>query len=292
MAIKVDYAVQETLTNIRRNGFMTLASVLVVSVSLYLVGGVLLGRFAINRIIDLQTRKVEVAVFLHTDVTAAQRTAISNDLTAMPEVSSVTYESKDEAFRRFKEIFRDNPEIVENTSPDVLPESYRVKLRDPQQFEIVRDRLQGRPGILKIQDYRSLLRQFFGVVNDIGRIGLVLVLLLAGAAAMIIGTTIRIAIYARRKEIAIMKLVGASNWFIRIPFMFEGVIVGIAGTLAAVVLLLLTRPFFLRVAEHIRFLNVNVTIVEVLQYGAWLLLGGIVLGALGSLLGLRRFLEV
>ncbi|HVL91631.1 MAG TPA: permease-like cell division protein FtsX [Actinomycetota bacterium] len=292
MAIKLDYAVQETITNIRRNGFMTLASVLVVAVSLYLVGGVLLGRFAINRIIELQTRKVEVAVFLSPEVTEDQRTSIHDDLKLMPEVQDVDYESKDEAYERFKEIFRDQPDIVANTDPEALPESFRVKLRNPEQFEIVNDRLEGRPGILRIQDYRSLLKQFFGVVNDIGRIGLVLVVLLSGAAAMIIGTTIRIAIYARRKEIAIMKLVGASNWFIRIPFMLEGVVHGVLGTIAAVVLLLATRPFFIRVADHIRFLHVNVSNMEVLQYGLWLLVGGVVLGALGSLLGLRRFLEV
>ncbi|HEX9695564.1 MAG TPA: permease-like cell division protein FtsX [Actinomycetota bacterium] len=295
MAIKLDYALQETLTNIRRNGFMTLASVLVVAVSMYLVGGVLLGRFAVDRIIELQTRKVEVAVFLSPEVTAEQRTSIQNDLELMPEVAAggIQYESKEQAYERFKKIFRDQPDIVANTDPEALPESFRVKLRDPEQFEIVNDRLEGRPGILRIQDYRSLLKQFFGVVNDIGRIGLVLVILLVVSAAMIIGTTIRIAIYARRKEIAIMKLVGASNWFIRVPFMLEGVIHGLVGSLAAVALLYATRPFFIRVADHIRFLHVNVSPVEVLtKAGFLLLIFGVVLGALGSLLGLRRFLEV
>lgn len=292
MAIKLDYALQETFTNIRRNGFMSVASILVVAVSLYLVGGVLLGRHAVNRIIELQTRKVEVAVFLHPEVTDDQRTSIKNDLEAMPEVQTVEYEDKNEAYARFKEIFRDQPDIVANTDPEALPESFRVKLRDPTQFEVVNDRLKGRAGILRIQDYRSLLKQFFGVVNDIGRIGLALVFLLALAAAMIIGTTIRIAIYARRKEIAIMKLVGASNWFIRVPFMLEGVFHGIFGTVAAVLFLLATRPFFIRVADHIKFLHVNVTQLEVLRFGLILLIGGVVLGALGSLLGLRRFLEV
>jgi cell division transport system permease protein len=292
MALKVDYAVQETITNLRRNAFMTVASILVAAVSLYLVGGVLLGRFAINRILDLQTRKVEVAVFLSTQVSSDERDSIRKDLLAMPEVASVIFESKGDAFTRFKQIFRDQPEIIENTTADALPESFRVKLHDPQQFEIVRDRLSGRPGILQIQDYRSLLRQFFGVVNDIGRIGLVLVVLLALAAAMIIGTTIRIAIYSRRKEIAIMKLVGASNWFIRVPFMFEGVIHGILGAATAIVLLLATRPFFIKVAEHIKFLHVNVSNLEIIQYGLWLLVGGILLGGIGSLFGLRRFLEV
>lgn len=290
--MRVDYAVSETVTNLRRNSFMSLASVMVVAVSLYLVGGVLLGRYAVNRFLTLQTQKLEVQVFLAGDVSQDERDAIERDLDAMPEVAFVTYESKKVAFQRFKELFRDQPGIVENTNADALPESFRVKLRDPEQFTIVRDRLQGRPGIDDVKDYRELLEQFFGVVNDIGRIGLVLVVLLAVAAAMIIGTTIRLAIFARRREISIMKLVGASNWFIRVPFMLEGLIHGIFGTLAAVLLLLATRPLFLRAADHIQFFNVTVSITEVLTYGAWLLAGGVLLGTLGSLVGLRRFLEV
>lgn len=293
MAIKLEHAVSETLANIRRNGFMTAASVLVVAVSLYLVGGVLLGRHAINRIIELQTRKVEVAVFLSPDISPSQRDQIRESLVAMPEVQPpVDYETKQEAFRRFKEIFRDQPDIIASTTEDALPESFRVKLRNPEQFTVVRDRLSGRAGILKIQDYRTLLKQFFGIINNVRWIALALVVLLGVSAAMIIGTTIRIAIYARRKEVAIMKLVGASNWFIRVPFMMEGVAVGILGTVAAVILLLVTRPFFLRVADSIKFLPIDVTIAEVLTYGGLLLGVGVVLGALGSLLGLRRFLEV
>ena len=292
MAIRVDYAVAETAQNLRRNSFMSLASVMVVAVSLYLVGGVLLGRFAVNRFLDLQTEQLEVQVFLTGDVSEDERASIRADLEQMTEVQTVVFESKQEAFNRFKQLFRDQPGIVENTEADALPESFRVKLKDPQQFEIVRDRLQGRPGIEEIRDYRSLLRQFFGIVNDIGRIGFVLVLLLAASAAMIIGTTIRLAIFARRKEIGIMKLVGASNWFIRIPFMLEGLVHGVFGTLVAVGLLLATRPLFVRAADHINFLNVSVTISEILAYGAWLLVGGVLLGTLGSLVGLRRFLEV
>jgi cell division transport system permease protein len=283
----------EALTNIRRNPFMAAASVLVVAVSLYLVGGVLIGRFATNRVLELQTRKVEVAVFLASDISADQRNSIQQSLSTMDEVASVQYESKAEAYKRFVEIFRDQPDVVENTEASALPESFRVKLRNPEEFEVVRDRLEGRPGILRIQDYRSLLKQFFGVVNDITKIGLILVFLLALCAATIVGTTIRLAIYARRREVAIMKLVGASNWFVRLPFMFEAAIQGIVGAAIAVTLLVWpSRPLFIQVAEHIRFLHVNVSILEVLQHGAYLLGFGILLGAAGSLLGLRRFLEV
>ncbi|MHB8510872.1 MAG: permease-like cell division protein FtsX [Actinomycetota bacterium] len=292
MAIKVDQALQETFTNIRRNGFMTLASVLVVAVSLFLVGGVLLGKYVFDRALELQTHKVEVAVFLNTDISSADRQGILDDLNHMPEVQQVIYESKQEAYRRFRQIFADQPDIIANTTADSLPESFRVKLRDPKQFSIVHDRLQGRPGILKIQDYSAVLHQFFSIVNDIRSVGIVLVILLSAAAAMIIGTTIRIAIYSRRKEIAIMKLVGASNWFVRVPFMMEGVVHGLLGTILAVIAMVITKPLFMRVASHVKFLPLSLPEIQIIEYGGWLLLGGVALGAAGSLLGLRRFLDV
>ena len=292
MAISLQYVAKETATNLKRNVFITFAAVLVVSVSLYLVGVVLIASFSVDRALTLQTRKVEVAVFLNREVTAEERDSIQRDLLAMPEVGSVEYESKQDAYDRFKILFRDEPEIVENTTADALPESFRVKLKDPNQFEVVADRLQGRTGISEIRDERKFLRRFLAVVRDIRTLGAVVVGLLILAAAVLIATTIRMAIFARRREVAIMKLVGATNWFIRIPFMLEGVIQGMVGTVAAVVLLLLTKPFFTNLAKSFQFLNLTVSVSEVLQRSAILLLFGIVIGALGSLLGLRRFLEV
>jgi cell division transport system permease protein len=291
-AIKVDYAVRETVTNIKRNVFMSVAAVAVVAVSLFLVGGVLLMRHALNRAVDLQTRKVEVGVFLTQDVTGEQRESIQRDLVAMPEVANVIYESKQDAYARFKILFRESPDIVENVTADSLPESFRVKLKDPSQFTVVRDRLAGRPGIDRIKDQRSFLRRFFRVVAGIQRIGLVMVLLLAIAAGVLIATTIRMAIYARRKEIAVMKLVGATNWFIRVPFMLEGVAQGIIGAMIAVALLLATRPLITSFARSFQFLGVSVSIGEILEQTFLLVAAGIVIGGLGSLLGLRKFLEV
>lgn len=292
MPISVQYVAKETATNLKRNVFITVAAVLVVSVSLYLVGVVLIASFAVDRALTLQTRKVEVAVFLSRDVTPPARDSIQNDLTGMPEVASVEYESKEDAYERFKILFRDEPEIVANTTPDALPESFRVKLKDPNEFPVVRDRLDGRPGIAEIRDERQFLKRFLAVVRDIRTLGAVVVGLLILAAAVLIATTIRMAIFARRREVAIMKLVGATNWFIRIPFMLEGVIQGMVGTVFAVLLLLLTKPFFTNLAKSFQFLNLTVSVPEILQRSALLLLFGIVIGALGSLLGLRRFLEV
>ena len=292
MPISFQYVAKETATNLKRNVFITFAAVLVVSVSLYLVGVVLIASFAVDRALTLQTRKVEVAVFLNRDVTAEERDSIQRDLLAMPEVESVQYESKQDAYERFKILFRDEPEIVENTTPDALPESFRVKLKDPNQFEVVADRLQGRPGISEIRDERKFLRRFLAVVRDIRIVGFLVVVLLILSAGVLIATTIRMAIFARRREVAIMKLVGATNWFIRIPFMLEGVIQGLIGTVAAVSLLLATKPLFTKLAGSFEFLHLTATWTEILTRSAVLLLFGVIIGALGSLIGLRRFLEV
>jgi cell division transport system permease protein len=292
LAISLQYVLRETGTNLKRNVFITVAAVMVVTVSLYLVGVVLIASFAVDRTLTLQTRKVEVAVFLNKDVTPSERDSIQRDLLAMPEVGSVDYETKQEAFEAFKVLFRDQPDIVENTTPDALPESFRVKLKDPNEFEVVRDRLEGRPGISEIRDERKFLRRFLAVVRDIRIVGFLVVVLLIISAGVLIATTIRMAIFARRREVAIMKLVGATNWFIRIPFMLEGVTQGVIGTVGSVALLLVTKPVFTRLARSFQFLNLNVSIVEVLQHSAILLAFGVIIGALGSLIGLRRFLEV
>ena len=305
MAISLQYVLKETGTNLKRNVFITIAAVMVVTVSLYLVGVVLIASFSVDRALTLQTRKVEVAVFLNKDVTESERDSIQRDLLAMPEIDSVKYETKQEAYEAFKILFRDQPDIVENTTPEALPESFRVKLKDPNEFEVVSDRLEGRPGISEIRDERKFLRRFLAVVSDIRTLGSLVAGgpnpalgniytpgLLIFAAAVLIATTIRMAIFARRREVAIMKLVGATNWFIRIPFMLEGVIQGVIGTAIAVFLLLATKPFFSNMAKSFQFLNLNVSVVEVLQHSAILLAFGIIIGALGSLLGLRRFLEV
>jgi len=291
-SVNLQYVIKETSTNLKRNFFITFAAVLVVVVSMYLVGAVFVASFAVDRALTLQTKKVEVAVFLKRDITTEERDSIQRDLLAMPEVASVTYESKQEAYETFKRLFRDEPDIVENTTADALPESFRVKLKDPNQFAVVRDRLEGRPGIDQIQDERKFLSRLLAVVRDIRLLGLLMVALLTIAAGVLIATTIRMAIFARRREIAIMKLVGATNWFIRVPFMLEGVIQGMLGALVAMGLLVATRPFYTSLLRSFKFLNLTVTYSEIAQHGAWILLFGILIGAMGSLLGLRRFLDV
>lgn len=297
MAIKIDYALQESATNIRRNMFITVAAILVVGVSLFLGGSALLLQHATTRASNLWTQQVEVAVFLTSDISPDERTQLQNDLLAMHEVARVNLESKAQAYDRFKRLFANQPDIVNNTSPDALPESFRVKLKDPRTFGVIRDRLDGRPGVYQIRDERQTVKELFNATETARKMSFWNAIIVFVAATVLIATTIRMAIFSRRKEIGIMKLVGATNWFVRIPFMFEGVVQGLIGGVVAVGILLLppvrsllsgSGPQF-AFSQNIRF---QVTTLDVLVYGSFMIAGGMVIGVLGSLFGLRRFLDV
>jgi cell division transport system permease protein len=293
MPIKVDYAVQESVTNMRRNLFVTFAAVLVVSVSLFLFGGFFLLRGAIARTADLYTGQVRVTVFLAPDVSTEQRDSLQRDLLAMPEVRSVQYENKQQAYATFKRLFASQPDIVRNTTPDALPESFRIQLQDPRKFEVIRDRLEGRPGIGTIRDERETVNALFSVTGTLRKAALVIAIVVGIAAMVLIATTIRMAIYSRRKEIEIMKLVGATNWFIRVPFMMEGVVEGLIGATVAALLLIPARPLLSSFGpQFIESLKFQVSYTDILVQGLGLLLAGVVVGGVGSLFGLRRFLDV
>ena len=292
MAIKVDYAVQESVTNMRRNLFMSFAAVLVVAVSLFLFGGVFLLRNAISRAADIFTAQVRVTVFMTDDIAPQDRDVLHEDLLGMPEVSTVIYEDKTAAFERFKRLFVDQSALIENTTPDALPESFRVRLRDPEKFEVIRDRLDGRPGVDVIRDERETVRQLFAATTSLRRAGLFMAIVVGAAATVLIATTIRMAIYSRRKEIGIMKLVGATNWFIRIPFMTEGIAQGVLGAIVALLLLLPARPVLSSFASPFENFTFQVTYADIGIQGVWLIMVGVIVGGVGSLFGLRKFLDV
>ena len=210
----------------------------------------------------------------------------------MPEVASVHYESQQEAYQRFIKIFQNQEALVQNITPDALPASFRVKLKDPQQFSVVAQRLVGQPGIDKIVDQRQILKRLFAVIR-VFRIGVlaVAVVMLVSAAALI-GNTVRLAVFNRRKEIGIMRLVGATNWHIRLPFLIEGVIEGLLGASAAVLGLFIMKVAFIdSLRGKVGFLPLVGT-PDVMFAVQWVIPLGAAVAAVASLFAMRRFLEV
>ncbi|HVL50103.1 MAG TPA: permease-like cell division protein FtsX [Actinomycetota bacterium] len=293
MALRVNYFVDETVSNLRRNVLLTLAAVSTVSISLLLLGVVMVGGEVLTKMVSSWEGKVELNVFLRDEATPEEVKALGTQANGMPEVDEVFFESKEEAFEEYKRMFKDSPAITENVDPNALPASYRIKLKDPNSAEPVASRLQGQPGVDEVQfggEAMKRLLKFTGVVRTILVIAIVLTL---GAAVLLIANTIRLGIYARRKEIGIMKLVGATNWFIRVPFIFEGTVQAALGALVASALIYAGKVFGLdRMQDAILFLPLTVSSGSIIRMFFTLLGIGIVIGIFGSTLALRRFLEV
>ncbi len=290
MALKVGYFVREATTNLRRNKLMTVAAILTAGVSLLLLGGVLtLGDFVSSITREIESR-VEVSVFLSDSITDAQQQDVMNTIEGLDVVKRVSYVSKDEAFIEFKELYRDQPALWENIDADVLPASFRVELADPERVDVVRSKLDRNPAVEEIADQRETVQRLVRFTDLLRTFSVVMIIVLLGAAVLLISNTTQLAIYARRREIEIQKLVGATNWFVRLPFMLEGITAGVAGAIIAL--------FLLAVGKSIARSQFPVWIPTTALHGVaigqtlWLVILGVVVGALGSALAVRRFLEV
>jgi cell division transport system permease protein len=298
MSARWRYTLVEAFVGLRRNLMMTVAVILSVTVSLTLLGASLLLSDQVDLATDDWTGKVEVSIFLCDDVstcppiTDEQLEALRSDLEAQPVVAEVFYESKQDAYERFTELFKDQPTLVESIDPDTLPASFRVRLENPALFGVIAEQFEAYPGVDEIVDQREVLNQFLRFTNVVRNAALVVAAIQLVAAGVLIANTIRVAAFARREQTSVMKLVGASNWYIRLPFVLEGVIAGLFGALVSWGLLYATVP---RVAGQLATeieLMPFIGATEVLLVGPWLLIAGVGIAALSSVVALRRFLDV
>jgi len=281
---------------------MTFAVVVTTAISLSLLGIGLLSNAQEGAMKDYWYDKIEVSVFLCGNlsdspsctagvVTADQRLSIQQDLQEMSVVDSVFYESQSEAFTRFQERFKDSA-IAQNVTADQLPESFRVKLKDPTQFSVIVSAFSGRPGVDVVQDQRTILEKFFRLLGVLRNGALVVGLASVLTAALLISNTLRIAAFNRRRETGVMKLVGASSWSIQLPFLLEGVISAIIGwALATGLLAGLKTVIDSNVAPLLTFTKFFGW-GEVWVASAYLLGTGLVVSILASVITLRRYLKV
>jgi cell division transport system permease protein len=281
---------------------MTFAVVVTTAISLSLLGIGLLSNAQVGAMKDYWYDKIEVSVFLCGNlsdspscaagvITADQRITIQKDLQDMTVVESVFYESQSEAFKRFQERFKDSA-IAQNVTADQLPESFRVKLKDPTQFAVIVSAFSGRPGVDVVQDQRTILEKFFKLLGVLRNGALAVGLASVLTAALLISNTLRIAAFNRRRETGVMKLVGASSWSIQLPFLLEGVISAVIGWgLATGLLAGLKSVIDTNVAPLLTFTKFFGW-GEVWVASAWLLATGLVVSILASVITLRRHLKV
>jgi cell division transport system permease protein len=300
--MRAKFLLSEVRIGLRRNLTMTFAVVVTTAISLSLLGIGLLSNAQVGAMKDYWYDKIEVSVFLCGSlsessscaggvITNDQRLAIKADIEALPVVESVFYESQAEAFKRFQERFKDSA-IAQNVSPDQLPESFRVKLKDPTQFAVVVSAFSGRPGVDIVQDQRTILDKFFKLLGVLRNGALAVGLASVFTAALLISNTLRIAAFNRRRETGVMKLVGASSWSIQLPFLLEGVFSALIGwALATGLLAGLKAVIDSKVAPLLTFTKFFGW-GEVWTSSAWLLLTGLVVSVGASVITLRRYLNV
>jgi cell division transport system permease protein len=243
--MRFKYVLNEVLVGLWRNVTMTIAMIITMSVSLTMLGASVLMYMQVDQMKNYYYGEIEVSIFLREDVTAAQRASIEQLLSTNPLVAEKTYESREQAYEKFQVLWRDSPDFVKSVTPDSLPESWRVKLKNPEQYAEFNSQIEGTPGIQDIVDQRELLDKVFKIFNAIQVMALVVAGFMAMAALLLVGNTIQVAAYSKRREVAVMKLVGASNWFIQAPFVLEAVVAGLIGAILGFVFIFVGKVVLL-----------------------------------------------
>lgn len=302
--MRASFVASEVGNGLRRNLTMTIALIITIAVSLALFGASLLVRSQVATMKDFWYDKVQVSLFLCGDVsdapscsggavTEAQRTQIKADLESLkPLVEQVYYESKAEAFDRFKEQFAKSP-IVDTVSKDALPESFRVKLSDPTQYDVVASAFAGRPGIEQVNDQRQVLDRFFKLLGGLQAVALIIAIIMIVVTVLLVVNTMRVAAFSRRRETGIMRLVGASNLSIQLPFLLEAAVASLVGAALAAVGLVAVKALIIDgvLAPSFQF-TTFIGWDAVLAVIPILVLVGVLLSGLAAFFTLRKYLRV
>ena len=300
--MRAGFVAKEVGIGLRRNLTMTFAVMITVAISLTLLGIGLLANSQVKVMKDYWYDKIEVSIFLcgslsdspscsNGVITPEQKIAIQRDLQNLPVVDEVFYETQAEAFNRFQERFKGSA-IAQNVTPDQLPESFRVKLKDPTKFAVIDSAFSGRPGVDIVQDQRAILDKFFKLLGVLRNGALAIGLASVLTAALLISNTLRIAAFNRRRETGVMKLVGASSFSIQLPFLLEGVFAAISGWAVATGFLSGFKWIIDEKVAPLLTFTQFFTWADVLNASLLLLLTGLLVSSVASIVTLRKYLKV
>ncbi len=300
MAIKVSYVVRESVNNLRRNFLMTAAALLTVIISLALAGAALLFRAGVDNATVLFKGGFEITLMMKPDATQEQVDAVGRDLRTNPQIlqkgkGKVTLITREESFAEIKKFFQNDPVTAAAfQKPEDAPVQYRFKPVDAEQLEAIGKRFESRAGVDTVV-YAKTVKLILSVAQKIQLVVLGVAAVLLISAVILILNTIRMAISARRREVAVMKLVGATNGFIRLPFMVEGMLQGLMGAAVGFGLVAIGARWAQSAIRHgsIPLLKqVSVSSSQIIGTGVFMLVVGAVVGAVGSGLAVSRFLDV
>jgi cell division transport system permease protein len=306
--MRAQFVLSEIGVGLRRNLTMTFAVIVSVALSLALFGGSLLMSDQVNQMKGYWYDKVNVSIFLcnksdaESDpncskgaVTDEQKKQIIGDLDKMSSVvQKVTYESQDEAYKHYKEQFGDSP-LASSLTPDQMQESYRIKLKNPEQYQVIASAFNGRDGVQSVQDQKGILDNLFGLLNGMNWAARAVMAMMLVVALMLIVNTVRVSAFSRRRETGIMRLVGASGFYIQAPFIMEAAVAGLIGGTVACGFLLIARYFII---DHGLDLSHKLNLINFIGWDAVLtklpliLATSLLMPALAAFFALRKYLKV
>jgi cell division transport system permease protein len=301
--MRSNFVFQEIWVGLRRNLTMTIALIVVVAISLSLLGTGLLFVKQVDRSRTLWQSQAEVSVYLctadspnpscHGAVTSEQQSQLQQTLTSMPQVQQVTYLSQPQAYALFKQDFANDPSYVSTVTESDMPPSFEVKLRNPSaDYNIVASAVTGAPGVDSVIDEMTILSKFYRLLDGARNAVVIVALILIVAAVLLVANTIRLSAFNRRRETGIMRLVGASNFYIQLPFLLEGVIAGLLGWALAAGLLVGVKSLLLNNLQQYFSYNVGLSVTDLVEVIVLAMLVGVLLCGVTSFLTLRRYLRV
>jgi len=289
----IRYYFREAIQSILRNSWLSAASVGVVAVSLLILGSSLLLVVNAGKVADNLESNIEISLFLKDQTTTAQVKQIEDKLKAMPEIARFEYVTKQQALEEWQAKLEDNKDLLEGLEEkNPLPDAFRIKTHTVEQVAPLAQQLESLAQVDQVRYGQGTVEKLMAFSRWVRTAGLVLMILLGVAAVFLIATTIRLSVFARRREIGIMKFLGATNWFVRVPFLLEGIFLGLTGSLIAV--LVIYYGYFTLIGNiqfSLAFMQLvsDRKLIMLLMEG--LLLLGLFIGATGSVISMRRFLK-
>jgi cell division transport system permease protein len=301
--MRSNFVFQEIWVGLRRNLTMTVALIVVVAISLSLLGTGLLFVKQVDRTRTYWQSQVEISVYLcykgdinpscHGAATPGQLHTLEQRLTAMQQVAKYTYVSQAEAYTLFKSAMTNDQSLVSTVTASELPPSLEIKLRNPSaDYQIVSTAVQGAAGVDSVIDEMTILEKFYRLLDGLRNAVIVVALILVVAAVLLVANTIRLSAFNRRRETGIMRLVGASNFYIQLPFLLEGVIAGLFGWVIAAALLIGVKSLLLNNLQQYFSYNVGLSMGDLVEVIVLAMIIGVALCGVTAFVTLRRYLRV
>ncbi len=289
-----EYFIQEVFLSLKRNNWMSAASIGTVAVSLFVLGVFLILVLNMNRLASSLESQVQISVYLADDLKKADRDDLAFDIKNMQGIESIKFVSRDEAKERLAQRLGDQKYLLDALGEqNPLPDAFELTVKQPDMVETAAKAIEKMPGVEAAKYGQDVVENLFAITRLMRIFGVALMLLLASATLFIISNTIRLTVFARRKEIAIMKYVGATDWFIRWPFLLEGIVLGfVGGIIAALVLRSFYAAMAAKIYDTLAFFPLMPQYPFMNYVAIAIILSGMAIGAIGSTISLKRFLKV